>query len=169
MTIKTSLIPSLLAAAFITYSCGDTEKTKTSKEEKTESRLEKASWLIGVWESDSEEGKMSETWVKDNADSYSAKTYFVIGKDTVFRELSKLEETGSNLQCVISIEGENDEKPVVFKMTKQEDQLMIFENPKHDFPTAIRYELKGDSVIAEISGMQQGKSAKQRFAMVRVR
>lgn len=167
--MKTSLIPSLLATVLITYSCGDTEKTKTSKENKTESRLEKASWLLGAWESESEEGKMSETWIKDHADSYSAKTYFVIGQDTVFRELSKLEETGSNLQCVISIEGENDEKPVTFKMTKQTEQNLVFENPKHDFPQKITYQCKEDSIIAEISGMQDGKFVKERFGMVRVK
>lgn len=167
--MKTSLIPSLLAAALITYSCGDSEKTETLKEEKNKSRLEKAAWLLGSWKNNSDQGTMTETWIKDHTDSYSAKTYFVIGKDTVFRELSRLEETGDNLQCVISIEGENDEKPVTFKMTKQSDDNLVFENPKHDFPNKITYQHKGDSIIAEISGVQKGKFAKQRFGMVRVK
>lgn len=167
--MTTNLVPSLLAVLLIACSCRDTEKIKITKEERIESRIQKASWLLGAWESESEDGKMSETWVKDNEDSYSAKTYFVIGQDTVFRELSKLEETGSNLQCVISIEGENDEKPVTFKMTKQSEQNLVFENPRHDFPQKVTYECKGDSIIVEISGIQNGKFAKERFEMARVK
>jgi hypothetical protein len=166
--MKRTLLPGLFPLILLISACGNKE-TPAPEKEQERSRLEKADWLLGSWENSSEQGTMTETWMKDHANAYSAKTYLVIGKDTVFRELSKLEETGSNLQCVISIEGENDEEPVVFKMTKQEEQLMIFENPEHDFPTAIRYEHKGDSVIAEISGMQNGKFTTQKFPMIKVK
>lgn len=165
--MKRNILTSLPLITLLISACGGKEAAPEKEREK--SRLEKAAWLLGSWENNSEEGTMTETWIKDNTDSYSAKTYFVIGKDTVFRELSRLEETGSNLQCVISIEGENDEKPVTFVMTKQSDDNLVFENPKHDFPNKITYQHKGDSVIAEISGMQKGKFAKQRFGMVRVK
>ncbi|WP_294672070.1 DUF6265 family protein [uncultured Fluviicola sp.] len=165
--MKRHILTSLSLAALLITACGGKEDSPEKRQEK--SRLEKAAWLLGSWKNSSDQGTMTETWTKDNADSYSAKTYFVIGKDTVFRELSRLEETGSNLQCVISIEGENDEKPVTFVMTKQSEQNLVFENPKHDFPNKITYQQKGDSVIAEISGMQKGKIEKERFAMVRVK
>lgn len=165
--MKRHILTSLSLAALLITACGGKEDSPEKRQEK--SRLEKAAWLLGSWKNSSDQGTMTETWTKDNADSYSAKTYFVIGKDTVFRELSRLEETGSNLQCVISIEGENDEKPVTFVMTKQSDNNLVFENPKHDFPNKITYQQKGDSVIAEISGMQKGKIEKERFAMIRVK
>lgn len=165
--MKRNILTSLPLITLLISACGGKEAAPEKEQEK--SRLEKAAWLLGSWENNSEEGKMSETWVEDHENAYSAKTYFSIGKDTVFRELSRLEETGSNLQCVISIEGENDEKPVTFKMTKQSEQNLVFENPKHNFPNKITYQHKGDSVIAEISGMQKGKFAKQRFGMVRVK
>ena len=104
-----------------------------------------------------------------DGDAYSAETFIVVGSDTVFKEHSVLEETGKTLQCVISIPGENNDKPVIFTMTKQTENTMLFENPKHDFPTAIHYEQKGDSVIAVISGTLEGKPAKERLAMVRVK
>lgn len=165
--MKKNLLP-LFATLFIVYSCGNSE-TAAPAEEKVESQLEKADWLLGRWENNSEQSKMSETWIKDGDEAYTAETYVVVGSDTVFREHSRLEKKGETLQCVISIPGENNDKPVVFTMTRQTDDMMLFENPKHDFPTAIRYEQKGDSVIAEISGMQQGKPAKERFAMVQVK
>lgn len=166
--MKRNILTSLSLAALLVSACGGKETSSPEKKQE-KSRLEKAAWLLGSWKNNSDQGTMTETWIKDHADSYSAKTYFVIGQDTVFRELSKLEETGSNLQCVISIEGENDEKPVTFKMTKQSEQNLVFENPKHDFPQKITYQCKEDSIIAEISGMQDGKFVKERFGMVRVK
>ena len=166
--MKRNILTSLSLAALLVSAC-DGKETSSPEKKQEKSRLEKAAWLLGSWKNNSDQGTMTETWIKDHADSYSAKTYFVIGQDTVFRELSKLEETGSNLQCVISIEGENDEKPVTFKMTKQSEQNLVFENPKHDFPQKITYQCKEDSIIAEISGMQDGKFVKERFGMVRVK
>ena len=163
--MKKNLLP-LFTTLLIAYSCQHSE-TPAPEKEKEKSRLEKAEWLIGRWENNSEQGNLSETWVKDG-DVFSAETFIVVGSDTVFKERSVLEETGKTLHCVISIPGENNDKPVTFTMTKQTESMMLFENPKHDFPTVIRYEQKGDSVVAEISGTQQGKPAKERFAMVRV-
>ncbi len=164
--MKQHIITSLSMTLLLTYSCQNSETAPPGKEQ---TRLEKAEWLLGRWENNSEQGNMSETWVKDGEDAYSAETFVLAGVDTVFKEHSRLEETGKTLQCVISIPGENNDKPVTFTMTKQTDDMILFENPKHDFPTAIRYELKGDSVIAEISGTLEGKPAKERFPMVKVK
>lgn len=154
-----NIIPGLCIALLVVSACGIGEK----------SRLEKADWLLGSWENNSEQGKMSETWIKEGENAYTAETYFVIGTDTVFREHSELKETGENLECAITIPDQNNGKPVVFKLTKQEDHQLVFENPKHDFPQVITYMHKGDSVIAEISGKQKGKFAKERFAMVKAK
>jgi len=149
---------SLFAGGLIAYSCG---KEKT--------RLEKAEWLLGRWENCHKNDCFSETWTKDGADAYEANTFLVSEGDTLFSEYSHLEETGKGLQCVISVQGQNQEKPVTFKMTKQTEDLMVFENPEHDFPQVITYQHKGDSAIAEISGMQKGKFKKERFGMKRVK
>lgn len=163
-----NVLPIFVLATAVLYSCQNDTATPTSKE-KEKSRLERAEWLLGRWENNSKEGNLSETWVKNGNNAYTAETFIVVGKDTVFKEHSSLEETGKTLQCVITIPDQNEAKPVVFTMTKQEDNLMVFENPKHDFPTMIRYEHKGDSTIAEISGIQKGKFAKERFPMKKVK
>ena len=42
----------------------------------------------------------------------------------------------------------------------------MFENPGHDFPKKISYtKITNDSLVAEISGQQQGKPASEKFAM----
>lgn len=150
----------------ILISCASQEKER----KKEPNRLEKAAWLLGRWETNEEGRCFSETWSKDGSTAYEANTFLVMSEeDTVFREYTHLEETGKGLQCVISVPGQNEEKPVTFKMTEQTTERMVFENPAHDFPQVITYRHKGDSCIAEISGMQKGKFARQRFGMKKVK
>lgn len=162
------MIASALLMMCITYSCEDSSKT-LPLEVKKQSNLEKADWLLGRWEDASEEGRLSETWVRDGENAYKAETYLVFGTDTVFREYSQLKKSGKTLHCAITIPDQNNGKSVVFKLTKQEADLLVFENPKHDFPQVISYHHKGDSVVAEISGMQKGKFVKERFGMIQVK
>jgi hypothetical protein len=43
---------------------------------------------------------------------------------------------------------------------------MVFENPKHDYPQKIRYQLNSDkSLIATISGIQKGKESSESYLM----
>lgn len=166
--MKESLIIALLGTLFVVYSCGNEEQTPAPKE-KIKSKLEKADWLLGAWEGESEGARMSETWTKHSNSAYKAETYLVFGTDTLFREYSRLNKAGNSLHCIITIPDQNNSKPVVFKLSRQEDDLLVFENQEHDFPQVILYERKGDSIIAEISGKQEGKFAKERFAMSRVK
>lgn len=164
--MKRSLI--VLATILTVYSCGN-EETEMLVAEKPKSKLEKADWLLGAWVGEAGGNRMSETWVKAGNSAYKAETYLTFGTDTLFREYSRLNKAGSSLHCIITIPDQNDAKPVVFKLTKQEDDLLVFENQEHDFPQVIVYQHQGDSIIAEISGMQGGKFAKERFAMGRVK
>lgn len=167
--MKLTGIVSLFLLIFTGYACQNRETTTTTHEEKTKSRLEKADWLLGSWEGWAGGNRMSETWIKSGNTAYQAETYLVFGTDTLFREYSRLNKAGNTLHCIITIPDQNDAKPVVFKLSKQEDDLLVFENQEHDFPQVIVYQRKGDSVIAEISGMQKGEFAKERFAMARVK
>lgn len=166
--MKGSLITGLLVAASLVYSCENEVPTNT-KEEKSKSRLEKADWLLGSWKGSSGGGTISETWIKSGNNAYKAETYLVFGADTVFREYTRLNKAGNSLHCIITIPDQNEAKPVVFKLSKQEDDLLVFENQEHEFPQLIVYQRKQDSVIAEISGTQDGEFAKERFAMTRVK
>lgn len=133
------------------------------------SRLEKADWLLGRWENKSEHDCFSETWTKNNENKYVAETYMLSRKDTLFREYSELKENCKTLQCIISIPEENNDKPITFTMTKQEDYLLVFENPKHDFPQVISYRNQGDSMFVKISGIQKGKFTEERFSFVKLK
>ncbi len=165
--MNTQVKTTLFLAAMAVSACGNNTEKPEPEQPEGESQLTKAEWLIGRWENNSEEGNLSETWTKTEDGSLEAKTYFVIGTDTVFREHVRLEEKDGVVSYLANVSGQNGGSPVAFKMTKMEGHTMVFENPNHDYPTMITYVHKGDSVIAEISGNQNGKPAKERFAMVR--
>lgn len=139
--------------------------TNGSETEKPGSQLQKAEWMIGRWESSTDEGVLSETWKKEDNSTYSAETYFVVAGDTVFEEHVQLKEVDGKVVYSPVIPNQNNGKPTDFTMVSVASNKIVFENPKHDFPQKITYDLKGDSLIATISGKRAGKTESEVFAM----
>lgn len=160
-------IPLLAFVLLGTISCKkETVVEKTIEKEKQFAALEKADWLVGRWENNSEEGNLSETWKKENDSTLLGESYFEIKGDTVFAEHISLEERNGKLSYVVTIPDQNNEKPVAFELTSADVHLLVFENPKHDYPNKIKYNHIGtDSLVAEISGLKDGKAKKEFFWM----
>ena len=145
------------------------KETKTQAPVKTYPNLAKAEWFIGEWGNKSAEGELTERWKKENDSVYFGESYFVVGeKDTVFAEHVKLEDKNGKLFFTVTVPGQNDELPVTFMMTSSTDNQIVFENPKHDYPSKIVYNKVGnDSLVAEIFGMKKGKMASEKFLMAK--
>jgi len=161
----------ILSFTYVLSSCNNSSSPNPdSTSNKTYNKLEKASWLIGSWQNNSVEGNASEIWEKKNDSTYFGKSYFIIGKDTVSSETISLEQNGEQLFYIPIVKEQNGGKPVKFKMTSINNNQIIFENPKHDFPQKISYSLiTNDSLLAEISGTMAGKQNSQKFPMKRVK
>jgi hypothetical protein len=157
----------ILGAAFILFSCTSSgNKLKTS----AYPELEKASWLLGVWGNSSSTGSAAEIWEKENDSTYTGKSYFLVGTDTISSETIRIEQHGGDLFYIPVVRNQNNNEAVVFILSSSADQQLIFENPGHDFPQKISYtKITGDSLIAEISGMRDGKLNSQRFPMKKIR
>lgn len=139
---------------------------KTERAEKTQIKL--ADWLIGNWENEMEQGTLLETWEKANDSTFNGKSYFIKDKDTLNNEVVMLTQKGDELFYIPTVIGQNNNEPVLFKMTKGSAKQLVFENPKHDFPQKIIYtQITKDSLVAEISGMENGKPASERYPMKR--
>lgn len=134
---------------------------------KTYANLEKANWFIGNWGNTSAEGELTESWKKENDSVFHGESYFVTGgKDTVFAEHVKLQEAAGKLSYIVTVPNQNNSEPVQFDATSVTDAQIVFENPKHDYPSKIVYNKVGnDSLVAEIFGVQKGKPASEKFAM----
>lgn len=159
----------LLAIANTIISCSNSNSTKTTGVNSNSfTELEKASWLLGGWQNNSPEGSATEVWEKQNDSTFTGKSYFVVGKDTVSYETISLEQHGKELFYIPIVKGQNNGQPVKFTLTALTSKQLVFENPKHDFPQKISYtQLTTDSLLAEISGTIEGKENSQKFPMVR--
>ncbi|WP_333877717.1 DUF6265 family protein [Flavobacterium sp.] len=138
-----------------------------NKSDKQFEKLEKMNWLIGQWENTTPEGYLTETWSKVNDSTFSGQAYFILKeKDTVHNETIILTQVNEELIYRPTVKGQNNDEPVDFKLTSDTENSFSFENPKHDYPQKIVYKKVNDkSLIATISGVQQGKSSSESYPM----
>jgi hypothetical protein len=141
---------------------------KNNSAESKYSKLKKMDWLVGTWENKMPEGLLKETWAKENDSTYSGNAYFINPKDTVHFESIKLVQTGEDIHYIATATGQNNDEPVEFKLTSEIESTFIFENPAHDYPQKITYKKINDkSLVATISGNQQGKPSSESYPMTR--
>lgn len=143
-------------------SCKNFDSNKNEK-------IKEASWLLGNWENKSADGKLSENWKKVNDSTFEAQSYYIKEKDTLHFESIILQQKEEELTYIATVQGQNNDKPVAFKLTTATDKQVVFENLKHDYPQKISYtQIAPDSLVAKISGIQQGKPSSESFSMKKI-
>ncbi len=130
--------------------------------------IKKMSWLLGGWENISDQGTYAETWHVKNDSVYLGESYFIRGRDTLSAEYVSLEQRNGTLYYIPVVKDQNDGRPIEFHLTFSNDSLFAFENPMHDFPQKITYELLPDnSLMAVIAGLQNGMIRREEFPLTR--
>src|SRR5688500_15203981 len=161
-----------LACTALLISCGGKKTKEDPIKTDPYEKLKSLNWFIGSWENKSSEGTMTESWSVLNDSVYLGTSSYVEGGVTLFSEEIRLEQRGTDIFYIPTIKdssGIQMQDPTRFKLTMSEGQKAKFENPKHDFPQIISYELKGDSMLAEISGKIEGKDHAEKFPMVKAK
>lgn len=113
--------------------------------------LNELSWILGTWErQNTKPGETHhEIWRKRSDQYFEGLGVIVAGSDTVFVEkLSIIIEEG-NAYYIADVP-ENPE-PVYFRFTSWEKNSFESENPEHDVPKKIAYNLNGDILTADVS------------------
>jgi hypothetical protein len=155
---KTTLIVLLL----VLISC-----KKEVPNEKNDIKI--AHWLLGKWENNSDKGKLSEIWEKATDSTFNGQTFFIKAKDTLHFENIQLKLRGEDLFYTSTIRGQNNDKAVTFKLNDTIEKKLVFENLKNNFPQKISYtQITKDSLVIEISGIQQGKPSSEKFSMKKI-
>lgn len=161
-----------LAISFITgmLACNNTPGEKAVPKQMLQyEKLDSTSWLLGTWTDSSKMGKSTETWHKENDSTYSAESFIVSKKDTIFYEQAKLEQRNNEISLTVKPRGQNDNEAVSFKLRSENAEALVFENPQHDFPTQITYtKIGSDSLYAEISGLAKGQEKKVGFPFKKI-
>jgi hypothetical protein len=131
--------------------------------------IKKAEWLIGTWENKMAQGSVYETWSKVNDNEFSGTSYVVNENDTIVFETIQLIQEQDSLFYIPKVIEQNEGLPIRFALNKISDSELEFKNTQHDFPKIISYsKINADSLVAEISGTQDGQELKQTFSMKRI-
>jgi hypothetical protein len=155
---KISLILLLLLTIL---SCKKGEKTNL---------LNEIDWLIGTWENNSDKGNLLEIWKKENDSVYSGQSFYIKAKDTLHFETIQLKQISDSLVYSSSVKGQDNDLALDFRLTSKTQNQFVFENPKNDYPKKIVYKLiTRDSLVAIISGIQQGKTSRETFSMKKIK
>jgi hypothetical protein len=151
------------------FNCsGPTSETVTVNAIGAYSEIEKINWLVGSWHNTSPEVSSTEVWEKKNDSTLAGISFAIVGKDTVSYETVSLEQNGKATYYIPTVKEQNNAQPVKFTLTSSTGNKIVFENPSHDFPTKITYnKITNDSMVAEISGVIEGKTRSEQFPFVR--
>ncbi|MEQ8361234.1 MAG: DUF6265 family protein [Cyclobacteriaceae bacterium] len=112
----------------------------------------KINWLKGYWERvNAKEGRSAhERWEEVSDQELKGWGVSMRGSDTAFMEVLRIVVKDGALHYVADVP--ENPNPVFFKFTSIDETGFICENPVHDFPKKIEYQLRGDTLKAITSG-----------------
>jgi hypothetical protein len=132
-------------------------------------KAEELRWLVGTWTIDTGQGIVIEKWQLLNDSTLSGGSVFVkTGNDTIPQELLELSYRKNQWTYISTVQGQNNNQPVPFKMIFLKGTEFICENPKHDFPQRIAYRRIKHELFASIEGSKNGKLRKENFDYIKV-
>lgn len=112
----------------------------------------KLRWLAGNWvrTNDKAGNVTTEGWEVISKQKLSGYGLTLRGADTVFAEHMDFLIKGKDIFYVVTAPNEPD--AVWFKLTAVTNDSFVCENPEHDFPKKIMYQLTDGTIKATISG-----------------
>mgnify|MGYP006329868919 CR=1 FL=1 len=126
--------------------------------------------LQGVWVREKGKNVLYESWKKGADGQLYGKSYTVSGLDTILVESMTLHRKGDQTIFSAMDMKEQQAVPTDFSLTKTEKQSFFFENPSHDYPKRVVYELTSkDALHAWIDGGANEKDSRVDFYFKRIK
>lgn len=128
-------------------------------------------WMAGSWKMETKRGMIMETWISSNDSTLAGESIRVnLTGGTDLLEKIQLVYRNHAYYYIPVAQGQNKNKPVSFKITKFTDTGFVAENPEHDFPKRITYQLENrDSLHAVIDGGPLQPEKKSDFYYSRIK
>ena len=135
----------------------------TSSEQPAAS-VDSLGWLSGCWAAVGSDYGSGEIWTIPAGRSLLGVSRTVKEGNTVAHEFMQIRAEDDGIFFIANPSGQKEAR---FKATAVTDGKIVFENPQHDFPQKITYELKDGDLFARIEGTKKGKSRAVDFPMTR--
>jgi Domain of unknown function (DUF6265) len=133
-------------------------------------KIEDLSWISGCWQSENKEknSSVSEFWTKVAGGSMFGIGRTVKSGKTVDYEYLRIVQDEKGIFYIAKPRANAEETP--FKLIKLAGTGAVFENPGHDFPQRIIYEVtNGAELFARVEGNNKGKPMGFDFKMSRTK
>jgi hypothetical protein len=108
--------------------------------------------LEGKWKMPFGGGVLYEVWEKPSDTLLTGIDYRVTGKDTVEEETIRLSFSKGVITYAPRVAGQNGGGPVEFILVSISGEQYVFENPEHDFPQQIVYNITGNRLDVTVGG-----------------
>lgn len=118
--------------------------------------MEDLLWLVDSWINIDGETVSYEHWKKADDSLLEGSSETIKNGNTVFSEKLKIVKEKDGIYYVAEVK--HNPLPVYFKLTMVSKNKAVFENPQHDFPQKITYEIEQGTLHAFIEG--PGRSGK---------
>ena len=117
--------------------------------------LNALAFLVGDWRSCEGDAIAQEVWLESAGGSMLGLNRTVRGSQTVAFEFLRIEAREDGITYLAAPGGRH--PPTPFQLVRLEGELVIFENPGHDFPQRVIYERRRDELHARIEGEIDGE------------
>jgi hypothetical protein len=128
--------------------------------------IDRAAWLQGCWELKTANRSVEEMWTTAKGESMIGVSRTIRDGKLAAYEMVVLREQGDGLAYEAHPSGQ---PAATFLSTGISASELVFENAVHDFPQQVGYRIDGDSLLAWIRGMQNGKDRRIEFRYTRAR
>jgi len=121
-------------------------------------------WLTGTWKITTSNGSIVEQWKITNDSTLTGNSVFIRnGTDTIPQETVELAYRNGDWYYIPTVQLQNNNEPVKFKVILLKGTEFISENTAHDFPQRIAYRRIKQQLFASIEGKKNGRYGKQNF------
>lgn len=128
--------------------------------------LESLSWLSGCWERVDGEAGSGEFWTPPAGTSLFGISHTVKGGKTVAFEFMQIRRSDDG--AIELIAHPSGQSTTTFRLIEAPEHKAVFENPTHDFPQRVIYQLQDpDHLAAWIEGTDSGEFQRIDFPLVR--
>jgi hypothetical protein len=127
--------------------------------------IDQASWISGCWSRQAGDRSTEEHWMKPAGGTMLGMSRTIAKGRTSEYEFLRIVEQDGTLAYVALPSGQ---KEATFTLAAARPGELVFENPKHDFPTRVMYQRQPDgSLKARIEGTMNGQPRGIDFPMAR--
>ncbi len=126
--------------------------------------------LEGTWFMPTDRGDRLEIWTYQNDSTLTGRDVRIKPEngDSVLLETIRLELRDTNIFYIVTARGQNNNQPVIFRLTSADENGYLFENPQHDDPERIRYRLLSNREIqVTLEGERNGRPVKTEYVFER--